>query len=394
MRKELVWLMVASLFAACGTAATDAPGGDRGASKPGSWRVLADAPLSPRSGHHGVWTGREMVLWGGTELSDRDGLEFRPAGDGAAYDPAQDSWRKISPAPFGGGGNLSSVWTGREMILWGGGDDAGASASVGGAYDPEADAWRVIAPGPLPGRAGHLAVWTGAEMIVWGGSLTGAGRERYDGRGAAYDPRTDSWRELPRGPLPAGYDATGAWTGSEVVVLATPVGDEPAGAPKRAEAAAYDPARDTWRSLSRPPMAAYVGPPGAFLDGELFLLSLGGTVDGGETNGYARPYETGGILNVVRNQWRAHSAAPSPPNQSWPQVALEDEIVIDGLAYRPADDSWRALPDFPLHPREFPCLVWTGDELIVWGGAELAEGDVHYDPAPLLGDGAAYAPGT
>jgi hypothetical protein len=391
MRKMLVWAIAASLFVGCGTATTRAPGGDPGASGRGSWRVLADAPLTARSGHHAVWTGAEMILWGGTELSDRDQLEFRSASDGAAYDPDEDSWRKVSPAPFGGAAELSSVWTGREMILWGGGDDGSAS---GAAYDPAADAWRRIAPGPLAGRWGRLAVWTGTEMIVWGGSLTGAGRERYDGRGAAYDPRTDSWRELPESPLPAGYDATGAWTGSEVVVLATPVGDEPANAPKRAEAAAYDPAGDTWRSLPRPPMAAYVSPPGAFLDGELFLLSLGGTVDGGETNTYTRPYETGGILNVARNQWRAHSAAPSPPNQSWSQVALDDEIVIDGLAYRPADDSWHVLPDFPLHAREFPSLVWTGDELIVWGGAELAEGDVHYDPPPLLGDGAAYAPGT
>jgi len=55
----------------------------------------------------------------------------------------------------------------------------------------------------LNGRSGHLAVWTGDEMIVWGGYLTAYNRERNDGAGAAYDPETDTWRKLPRGSLPA-----------------------------------------------------------------------------------------------------------------------------------------------------------------------------------------------
>ena len=71
---------------------------------------------------------------------------------------------------------------------------------------------------------------------------------------------------------------------------------------------------------------------------------------------------------------------------------MGDEIVIDGLAYKPSTDTWRTLPRFPLREREFPVLVWTAKELIVWGGAKLALGNTHVDPPPPFHDGAAYTP--
>lgn len=161
------------------------------------------------------------------------------------------------------------------------------------------------------------------------------------------------------------------------------MGDEPANAPKRAEAAAYEPGHNAWRRIAQPPMAALVSPPAVFLNGELLLL-LGGTVDGGEVNGHSRPYETGGVYNLSRNKWRSHADPPQRKNETWPQVAMGDEVVMDGLAYNPRADSWRPLPDFPLAPREFPSVVWTGEELIVWGGAERPERNVIVDPTPLL----------
>jgi hypothetical protein len=71
---------------------------------------------------------------------------------------------------------------------------------------------------------------------------------------------------------------------------------------------------------------------------------------------------------------------------------MGDEIVIDGLAYRPSTDSWRKLPEFLLREREFPVVVWTGKELIVWGGAKKPLGNRIVDPPPPLKDGAAYTP--
>lgn len=338
-----------------------------------------------------------MIVWGGTRLS-RDSLESHYVRTGGAYDPRMDTWRKVPPAPVPGGSGYSLVWTGDEMILWGdprrGRRSRGrrSRGNVGAAYDPATNEWRRVADGPLKGRSGHVAVWTGDEMIVWGGSLTSYNREHYDGEGAAYDSSTDSWRKLPRAPLPAGYDAIGAWTGREVIVMVTPMGIDSEDYPKFAELAAYDPESDSWRSLERPPQVAYVSPPVAYLDGMLNVLSLGGTVNGGEVNGYEKEYETGGIYDYENDQWSAHSEPPERPNQTWEQTAMREEIVIDGLAYRPSTDTWCTLPDFPLREREFPVVVWTGKELIVWGGAKEPRGNVIVDPPPPLHDGAAYTP--
>lgn len=329
-----------------------------------------------------------MIVWGGSHL-DKETLSTKPTRDGAAYNPRNDSWRKIPRAPISGGHGYSVTWTGEEMLVWGD-PDRGRSTkgNRGTAFDPSTNEWRRIPSGPLSGRSGHLAVWTGNELLVWGGYLTAANRERYDGEGAAFDPETDKWRPLSKAPLPAGYDAMGAWTGTEVIVMASPMGIEEGDYPKFAHAAAYDPSSDSWRELERPPFVTNVSPPSPFLDGELFLLSLNGPVDGGETDGYDKSYDTGGIFDSSREKWLTHSDPPQRPNHTWGQVALDDEVVIDGLAYDPRTDSWRVLPKFPLKPREFPVVVWTGRELIVWGGAAQTMGD----PPPALAGGATYTP--
>ena len=77
-----------------------------------------------------------------------------------------DSWvlvRNVLDARAG----HTAVWTGSEMIVWGG----SFHERVGGIYDPATDSWTpttsVAAPSP---RSGHTAVWTGREMIIWEGS--------------------------------------------------------------------------------------------------------------------------------------------------------------------------------------------------------------------------------
>lgn len=113
-------------------------------------------------------------------------------------------------------------------------------------------------------------VWTEDELVVWGGYLTRFDRERYD-KGAAYDPETYSWRSLADGPLPPGYDAMGAWTGEEVIVVVSPMGIQPQDYPKFAHAAGYYPESDTWRDLPRPPFVTNVSPPSPYLDGRLLV---------------------------------------------------------------------------------------------------------------------------
>ena len=97
------------------------------------------------------------------------------------------------------------------MIVWGG-------DSTGGKYDPRVDQWSAISTGANCPAAcyGHTAVWTGTEMIIWGGQCAAAD-DRSDGR---YDPASDSWMPTSMGtgcPGPREYH-TAIWTEEEMIV--------------------------------------------------------------------------------------------------------------------------------------------------------------------------------
>ena len=63
------------------------------------------------------------------------------------------------------------MWTGSEMIVWGG-DAYRAVLNTGGRYNPSTDSWTATSTTNAPtARIGHTAVWTGSEMIVWGGDV-------------------------------------------------------------------------------------------------------------------------------------------------------------------------------------------------------------------------------
>src|SRR4029450_12309353 len=89
------------------------------------------------------------------------------------YSPSSDSW-VATPVPASDQPTErqehTAVWTGTEMIVWGGGGRG--DPRIGGRYMPATGSWE---PTPTNGagvpaaRSDHTAVWTGTEMIVWGG---------------------------------------------------------------------------------------------------------------------------------------------------------------------------------------------------------------------------------
>lgn len=178
-----------------------------------SWKTIAPSSLEPRFDAEAVWTGSEMLVWGGRAVAaSGDG---RYLSDGAAYSPVEDKWRSISTAPIPSGGPTNgsggaAVWTGDALVGWNGEQLA--------FYEPESDQWRVAASPPLQPRDGASLVWTGSEAIVWGGIKRGCGTCFLDD-GAAYDPATDTWRDLPAGPLAPRDRHVAAWTGEAMLVF-------------------------------------------------------------------------------------------------------------------------------------------------------------------------------
>ena len=83
-------------------------------------------------------------------------MEFHA--DGAGYDPTTDRWTPLPAAPEGewlDSESASTVWTGREVLFWGGftpvdpaGDPNLIRWADGLAYDPARRSWRRLPPRP------------------------------------------------------------------------------------------------------------------------------------------------------------------------------------------------------------------------------------------------------
>jgi hypothetical protein len=136
----------------------------------GRWSPAARSRLWWRFGYSAIAVGGEVILWGG--CCGPGGRGSRASG--AVYDIARDEWRHVHPGPLVNRFHHTAVWTGQEMIVWGG-SDGHRLRNDGAAYQPRSGRWRKIAGAPLPARRYHVAVWTGSEMIVWGGSTRLAG---------------------------------------------------------------------------------------------------------------------------------------------------------------------------------------------------------------------------
>src|SRR6266404_5190958 len=194
---------------------------------------LTNAPVA-RYYHTAVWTGNEMIVWGGYNGSDLD--------SGGRYTPSTDSWTATSMinVPTARDSH-TAVWTGSEMIVWGGTDPV-HYLNTGERFNPTTNTWTGTSIVNAPsGRYLGTAVWTGSEMIVWGGINTAL-----QNTGGRYNPGTDSWTATNAINAPAArYYHTAVWTGSEMIVWGGGGQTDYLNTGGR-----YDPSTDTWTATN------------------------------------------------------------------------------------------------------------------------------------------------
>ncbi len=197
-----------------------------------------------------VWTGRYVLVWGGTS----GGV---PVAGGARYDDAADAWLPITsagaPSPRLG---AAWAWTGKDLILFGGTDGSTAFYADGYAYDPEADQWRQLSPTGAPSpRADAFAAWTGAKLLVWDGRFM---MGSLDNSGVAYDPAADAWTSMMTSGNPSKRSAPATRTGwsawSPLARQALVIGGIDGMTPKL-DGGAYAPATAAWASVASWPSA-------------------------------------------------------------------------------------------------------------------------------------------
>ncbi len=270
-----------------------------------------------RFGHTAIWTGQDMVVWGGYLGSDNY------AASGGNYAPTTDSWTPISTfsAPSGRQSH-SAVWSGTEMIVWGG-FGSGGYVNTGGRYQPSAQVWNSLnASGAPSARSDHACVWTGNRMIVWGGR----GPAGYLANGALYDPAANQWTALTvASPPEARHSAVAVWAGTRLIVW----GGE-----------------------------AALGPVSS---GGRLLVDAAGTPQSWQTTATANaPSARGGHSGIWTGQklivWGGRNGS---------------SFLGDGALYDPATDAWTTLPTAGApSARAGHVALWTGSEMLVFGGED------------------------
>jgi hypothetical protein len=307
-----------------------------------------------RSTHTAVWTGSEMIVWGGW-----NGSTFFDTG--GRYNPSTDSWTATSStnAPAGRYAH-TAVWTGSEMIVWGGGTGS-TFFDTGGRYNPSTDSWTATSiVGAPSARYVHTAVWTGSEMIVWGG---------YGGTflntGGRYNPITDGWTPTSATGAPTGRGFhTAVWTGSEMIVWG--------GYPNTNTGGRYNPGTDSWTATSTPGAPSSRQRHRAVWTGSEMIV-WGGEYNGGYLN-------TGGRYNPGTDSWMATSTTNAPAGRyGHTAVWTGSEMIVwggypntnTGGRYNPGMDSWIATSTTGApSARYVHTAVETGSEMIVWGGTD------------------------
>ncbi len=284
-----------------------------------TWTTMAASPLSNRSRHTAFWTGTKMIVWGGID----DSFQFN---DGAMYDPTLDSWNTISMTNAPSVRNdFCSVWTGDKMIIWGGHfgiDNAGTILGDGKIYNPTSNTWTSMSSTNAPAaRKRHSAVWTGSKMIVWGGLTT---TSTLTNTGSIYDPSNDSWTMMSTdGSPPSGlFWNTAIWSGTKMIVFG---GQNSVGSNVTNECYLYDPVTNVWTTANTTNVPAARSYHSAIWTGTKMIVF----------GGFNSIYDTnnGGIYDPVTNTWSSNNIT---------------------------------LPDFNY---KYHSAIWTGEDMIIFGAS-------------------------
>lgn len=355
-------------------------GGDRGGVfDPATlqWRTISikNAPQFRR--HHTlVWTGKKLIVWGGWRGD-------KALADGGVYDPLTDTWDAVETdgAPEGRERH-TAVWSGTEMLVWGGENTAGESMSSGGRYRPDTKSWTPIPTAGAPeARVSHTAVWADDRMIVWGGRT---GQEEL-GTGGIFNPANGgSWQATPGGGPTKRVNHTAVWAKEAQQMIVW--GGSPFGFGSRLTRTGN---AWSWTSMSEPT--------GIIPRRDRHSAVWTGThmiVFGGDAEGLGQSID-GASYEPETDTW---TALPFSSELYYAVLGIEDHtavwvndrmLVWDGytdlhhvyqanvLIYDPAGQgNWSVAGDWelPFSTSEHTA-VWTGTEMVIWGGMFSVDGD-------------------
>jgi hypothetical protein len=332
-----------------------------------------------------VWTGKELVIW------DSGG------NSGVSFDPLTGGWRRLPPSGLAHRASVVMAWTGREVLVWGGysappglayyynGNDlSGAGAATpytdGAAYNPATDRWRRLPRAPVKPRLALGAVWTGREFIVSGGPPKSQGRaisaRDVATDGAAYNPRSDTWRRIPTAPIQV-TEGVVRWTGRELLVFGSLRTDFPDCSQcigTDAQGALYNPTTNQWHKLPHPGVNE-IGPTAAVADNQII--------------------GTAGVLNPRRYKlgapsWQNATGLHASPQEACyatlaagKRLALLSDCGVSYWTFDTTTNRWANVPSpaVPFDQQPWGEPLWTGHAFVYWQTNPWLPGTTTSDPS-------------
>lgn len=348
--------------------------------------------VSSDGGHAGVVHRMDPRSGGVSELPDVPGgavpwcphragavghvVLVQPCGEDGYVEPlrlVEAGWERIGEVPYAEQ-CCTGTWLGTDeaLITWATDTDTTNNARAphvdAAVWIPGPPSGEVITPSdpvqdpstPPPGlAAGGALVWTGDEVVVLNGETPDAnGKPNGTVVGAAFDPATDTWREIEPSPIEADGRLHAGLTEAGVVVTANQ------------QTAVWDHIADAWRRVDDAP---------APVDD---LHTQGGLV---------LSLSAGARLDMATGTW---SQLPEPPlafeslgAAAWAAAWAGDQMVVVGnagfsptraMAFDPSTDTWKLLADPPEQLKSTAATVsWDGSRVLA---ADYGMVAAAYDP--------------
>jgi hypothetical protein len=290
-------------------------------------------------------------LYPGFEPPVHEGATITSVDSRSVYDPFY-----LDPGPSDQRQSADVIWTGGEMIVWGGKQTLEGFPTLvdGSAFNPVTNTWRMLPSFPLTGPKATRAIWADDEMLVL--SADGV---------FGYHPETDSWRTIAaEGVLPSFSPGRMLYLDGSVYVWDGKV-----------DFHVFDVSSGQWRVFPAPD-------PGPAHSDDYFgvLRAVGGdvlaiVVSGGRCSGMD-------FWKLVGEQWEA-LPAPSEVSCSLANqtAAVGDSLVVweesghTSFGFSPTDTAWRPIPPVPLGGMEGPDgpVRMDDDRFMVprWGEAAI-----------------------
>ena len=345
------------------------------ATAPKRWHAVSDGPLSTREYATSVWTGKDVLVFGGDRYPCAPNAKCAaptdpPLSDGAAYNPQTNKWRKIAKAPLPVP-HASAVAVGRYVYALVEPDynlqTFAVQTQTFVRYDTVANRWATLAR-PKSEFANLTLAGIGGKVIAYQGAKNKAGDRDF-----VWDAAAKTWRLLPadpKGPFEARVfvDVDG-----DAVVLGTKPGTPAAaGKPVPTIASRHELGSAGWKHHAASKIAA---------DSPQWWGSDGLAVNA--TAGTSGAYTLGGTFDPSSGTWGTLPKRPSIPASdqpgvdfAWAQAGGGGTVVAGRFAFDTSTRTWRrvyALSGLRGY-LQGPSVTWAGDRMFVWGGAMFPTG--------------------